>query len=132
MVFSLIGVIQGQAENKFLPVLALGLCAFFASGEGVLIIWGRKKEIIIKSIAYNENNRINNVFLIPVIIGTLFSIALIAVCSVIFFTKEGEPFFTSSLVIISIGLFLFVNCLIYYLYLLMFRKKQLTIKDLSK
>lgn len=132
MVFSLIGIILGHAENKILPVIALVLTTLFSLAEGVFILWGRKKEIIIKDIAYNENNRVNNLFLVPVIIGTLFSVTLITVCSVIFFTNEGEPYFTSSLVIICIGLFLLINCLIYFLYLFMFRKHTLTLKDLSK
>ena len=132
MVFSLIGIILGHAENKILPVIALVLTTLFSLAEGVFILWGQKKEIIIKDIAYNENNRVNNLFLVPVIIGTLFSVTLITVCSVIFFTNEGEPYFTSSLVIICIGLFLLINCLIYFLYLFMFRKHTLTLKDLSK
>lgn len=132
MVFSLIAIIKGEAENKFLPVLAIGLTTFFALAEGTFIIWGRKKEIIIKSIAFDESNRPNNLFLIAVLIGTLFSVALLIICSIVFFTKEGEPYFTSSLVIICIGLYLFMNCLIYFLYLVMFRKQKFDIKDLAK
>ena len=132
MVFSLIAVIKGEAENKFLPVLAIGLTTFFALAEGIFIIWGRKKEIIIKSIAFDESGRPNNLFLIAVIVGTLFAIALLVICSIVFFTKEGEPYFTSSLVIICIGTYLFINCLIYYLYLIMFRKQKLDIRDFAK
>ena len=132
MVFSAIGIINGQAENKVLPLIAIILTTMFSLAEAILIFMGRKKEIIIKDIAFNENNRVNNLFLVPVIIGTLFSITIISVCTVVFFTKEGEPYFTSSLVIISIGLFLLINCLIYFLYLIMFRKHKLTLEDFAK
>ena len=132
MVFAIIGIIKGDAENKVLPLIAIFVTITFSIGEAVVLFIGRKKELALNAIAYNENNRVNNLFLVPVIVGTLFSIAMITICSITFFTKEGEPYYTSSLVIISIGLYLFINCLIYYLFLIMFRKRKLTIEDFAK
>ena len=132
MVFAIIGILNGQSENKVLPLIAIFVTIGFSLAEATILFIGRKKELALNAIAYNENNRVNNLFLVPVIVGTLFSITMITICSVVFFTKEGEPYFTSSLVIISIGLYLFINCLIYYLFLFMFRKRQLTIEDFAK
>ena len=71
--------------------------------------------------------------LIAVIVGNAFGLGLLALgISVYFVRYDDVTIRTSMLVILSVAVYLITNCLIYYLYILMFRKKEVRLEDLIK
>lgn len=132
IIYCLITIAMGNGEDKLLSIIACGLAVIFAFAEFVIIIKGWKKEVSLYRIAFNDNGVINNVSLIAIIIGTLLGSSLSVVSLVLLIIKGVEPFITSCLVILSIGMFLLINCLIYYIFLIMYRKRQFKLEDYAK
>ena len=131
-IYSFIAIIKGGAGEKTIACIATMVLAVFSLLQAVFLFMGGKKESSLKNIGFNENDKVNFAFLIPVMIGTVFGLALSILSAVLLATKEGEPYFTSSMVILPIGLYLTVNCLIYYVYLLAFKKRELDLRKLIK
>ena len=131
--YAFIVVFQIERNQLFLDIVTLGTTAFFLLAELFFILKGGKKESNLYKIGFNDNGKLNNVPLIAVLVGTVFGLGLIALgVSVYFVQYEDVTVRTSMLVVLSVAVYLVTNCLIYYLYLLMFRKKEVRLEDLIK
>ena len=126
-------VLQIEHNQLFLDILTLSTTAFFLLVELFFILKGGKKESNLYKIGFNDNGKLNNVPLIAVIVGTVFGLGLIALgVSVYFVQYEDVTIRTSMLVVLSVAVYLVTNCLIYYLYILMFKKREVRLEDLIK
>lgn len=132
-VFSIIEVFKKSPENKTLDLVALFAVSFFCLFEIIVIMRRWKKESYIYKIAFDEKgDHFNTVALIAVIIGTIFGVGITAISLYLFLTREDVQTKCNVLVILSIGYYLFINCICYYIYILTFRKKPFKIEDLIK
>ena len=132
-VFSIIEVFKKSPENKALDLVALFAVSFFCLFEIIVIMRRWKKESYIYKIAFDEKgDHFNTVALIAVIIGTIFGVGITAISLYLFLTREDVQTKCNVLVILSIGYYLFINCICYYIYILTFRKKPFKIEDLIK
>ena len=132
-VFSIIEVFKKNPENKTLDLVALFAVSFFCLFEIIVIMRRWKKESYIYKIAFDEKgDHFNTVALIAVIIGTIFGVGITAISLYLFLTREDVQTKCNVLVILSIGYYLFINCICYYIYILTFRKKPFKIEDLIK
>lgn len=132
-VFSIAQVFQQMPENKTLDLVALFAVSFFCVFEIIVIMRRWKKESYMFKIAFDEKgDHFNTVALIAVIIGTIFGAGITAVSLYLFLTREDVQTKCNVLVILSIGYYLFINCICYYIYILTFRKKPFKIEDLIK
>lgn len=128
--FSIFYVFQSTDNEKVLTLITLFLTAAFCILEIILIIKGGKKDLALYKIAFNENQSLNNVPLIAVIVGSVFGLGLTILGIILFITKQNEPMtLSSSLVILSVSVYLLINCIIYFIYLIIFRKKPVNLKD---
>ena len=132
MIIGLVHVFKTLADGYILSIIALMLSIGFLALEFVVMIRGWKKESSLYKIAFNENQHVNNVPLVAVIVGTLFGVGLVALAITVFFTKNEEPSRTSMLVVLSIATYLLVNCIIYFIYVVMFKKRPLDLKKFIK
>lgn len=132
MILGLIHVLKTLAEGYIISIIALMLSMAFLVLEFVVILKGWKKESALYKIAFNENDHINNVPLIAVGIGTALGIGLLALSISVYFLRNSKPFKSSMLVVLSIATFLLVNCVIYYIYLIMFKKRPLNLRNFIK
>ena len=131
--FSIVQVFQQMPENKTLDLVALFAVSFFCLFEIVVIMRRWKKESYMYKIAFDEKgDHFNTVALIAVIIGTVFGAGITAISLYLFLTREDVQTKCNVLVILSIGYYLFINCICYYIYILTFRKKPFKIEDLIK
>jgi len=131
--FSIVQVFQQMPENKTLDLVALFAVSFFCLFEIVVIMRRWKKESYMYKIAFDEKgDHFNTVALIAVIIGTIFGAGITAISLYLFLTREDVQTKCNVLVILSIGYYLFINCICYYIYILTFRKKPFKIEDLIK
>ena len=133
IIYTFIVVFSVEREQLFLDVITLGTASFFLLVEIFFILKGGKKESNLYKIAFNDNGKLNNVPLIAVMIGTVFGLGLIGLGISVYFVRYDEVTIrTSMLVILSVAVYLVTNCLIYYLYILMFRKQEVRLEDLIK
>ena len=133
IVFSFITVIKIEEKQLILDIITLSLTSLFLVLEIILILKGGKKESILDKIAFEPNRLVNHVPLIAVIVGNAFGLGLILLGISVYFKRFDEVTIrTSMLVIMSVAVYLVTNCLIYYLYLIMFKKREVDLKNLIK
>ncbi len=125
-------IFQTKSQNQIVSVIACIFTAVFIIFEIILILRGWKKELILYKIAFNPNDKVNNVPLIAVGIGSLFGVGLLIMGILLNVLKHVEPNITTSLVIIAIAIYLLINCMIYFLYVIMFKKREVRLEDFIK
>ena len=131
-VFSLVTIIMNNPDNIILMYIALILCMSFNVFEIVFILKRYKKESALQSIAFNENGTINNVPLIAVGVGTVLAVGLLTLSLVVYFVRGEISIKCDMMIILSIAGYLFANCLVYYFYLLFFKKREINLRDFIK
>lgn len=132
IIFSIYKIFIFLPEGIVLDVIALIATGLFCIFEIIVIIIRFKKEGVLKNIAFTESENINTFPLVMVSIGAVFGLGLTILGFYIYFAMEEIETKSNILIILSIGLFLLVNCVIYYIYLLMFRKREFKMEDLIK
>ena len=132
IVFGLIHLFQTLADGYVISIIAFMTTATFLLLELVVILKGWKKENSLSKIAFNENQNINNVPLVAVIVGTIVGVGLTALAISVYFVRDSEPFKTSMLVVLSISVYLLVNCIIYFIYIFIFKKRPLNLRNFIK
>ena len=131
--FSVSQIFINSPENKTLDLVALFAVIFFCVFEIIVIMRRWKKESYMYKIAFDEKgDHFNTVALIAVLIGTIFGLGISILSLLLFFTKDDSTIKCNVLIILSIGYYLFINCICYFIYLLMFRKKPFKLEDLIK
>ena len=131
-IYSLIQSILFNTEDKVITIIALIATTLFCLFEIVIILIGGKKVSNLQKIAFTETDAVNNVPLIAVIVGSVFGIGLVALSISVYFIREEINIKIAMLVILSIGVYLLLNCIVYYLYLIFFRKREFNIRNLLK
>ena len=125
-------VIKFKPEEMALTLVALVLTAGIIILQMIFILIGWKKESNLYKIAFIENRHVNNIPMIAVIIGAVLGAGLIALGISAYFMREELTIKCSMLVVLTIGGYLFNNCLIYLFYLWLFKNRPLDLKDLIK
>ena len=133
IIYTFVVVFSVERQQLLLDVATLSTASFFLLVEIFFILKGGKKESNLYKIGFNDNGKLNNVPLIAIIINTMFGLGLIGLGISVYFVRYDEVTIrTSMLVILSVAVYLVTNCLIYYLYILMFRKQEVRLEDLIK
>lgn len=130
--FCLYRIITSANASIVLPLITVGFAGLMGLAQSIFIGIGGKKESHLYPIVFNENDRINNVFLIFVIAGTALGLGLFIFSLVGYFTQTNEKNIVSLITIMAVSLYVIINCIIYYIYLIMFKKREFNIKDLLK
>ena len=128
MYYSITNISQNQTVNIVSCVFSSLLMIF----EIIFILRGWKKESQIYKIAFNTNERINNVPLIAISVFFVFGLGLIILSTLLNVYKHFEPNISTSFSILNIAIYLVINCLIYYLYCLMYKKREVNLRSLIK
>ena len=128
MYYSITNISQNQTVNIVSCVFSSLLMIF----EVIFILKGWKKESQMYKIAFNTNERINNVPLIVISVFFVFGLGLIILSTLLNVYKHFEPNISTSFSILNIAIYLVVNCLIYYLYCLMYKKREVNLRSLIK
>lgn len=125
-------VIMTDSSNKVVSIITCVVASLFMILEIIGVLYRWRKESYLYRIAFNNNETINNIPLIPIGIFFLFGTGLIIMGAVLNVTKDSEPFISTSLIVIAVGLYVVLNCFIYYLYVFMYKKREVNLKDLIK
>ena len=131
-IFVLIYVFTHKSNNQIVSAIGCILAALMMIFECVLLLRGWNKENALYKIAFNPNEKLNNVPFIAVCVATVFGTGLTILGSLLNVLKHEEPFITSSFVIILVAIYLLVNCLIYFLFCIMYKKRKIKLEDFIK
>lgn len=131
IVYTSINVFPNFNNDLILLVAGIILTLAFVVLEVTMLIKGGKKPLHIYKIAFNENDTINNVPLIAVSVGSVISTILIVIGSIAHVVNNELKVKLGMLIVITIASYLLVNCIIYFLFVIMLKKRPLTLKDLS-
>lgn len=133
MIYTLILVIQLQPKELVLDMIAIIFAMFLLISEEIILLRGWTKDSNLYKIAFNDNTTINNIPLIAVSVGTAFGLGLLALGISVYFVRFSDiSIRTSMLVILSIAAYLLVNCIIYFFYVIYFKKREFKLEDLIK
>ena len=131
--FALAKVIMSKPEKLIIDCIALGLVIAFAIGQIILILRGWKKESHLLDIAFNTDYTVNKLALVLVIIGTSVAVGLNILTIVVLCTRDNTPAVINSMfIIMSISTYLLLNCCSYFLFVILFKKRELTLEDYAK
>ena len=131
--FALAKVIMSKPEKLIIDCIALGLVIAFAIGQIILILRGWKKESHLIDIAFNTDYTVNKLALVLVIVGTTIAVGLNILTIIVLCTRDNTPAVINSMfIIMSISTYLLLNCSIYFLFVILFKKRELTLEDYAK
>lgn len=131
--FCLSRIILYWPQNIALDIIALALTASFALVQIVFILKGKTKESHLLDIAFNTDGTINKIFFVFVLVGIALGAGLDAMTIVVILTRTNTlQVLCSMFIIMSIATYLLFNCFIYIIFLLLFKKRELTLEDYSK
>ena len=132
VVFALVEIIRLRPDDVPLMLVAISVTTLFICGECFFILKGWKKESYLYKIVFNENDKINTIPLIASSVGLAFGLGLLGMSIAVFIINADKTIKASMLVVLSISIYLVVNCLIYFFYLLLFKKRPINIKNFIK
>lgn len=134
LILFLIKLFGLNSDNVFLiNIIGLIGVAIFLLIETAMLLVNIKKQIIFHALIFNEHNStINWPAFIVANIGLGIGLTLSITGLVLYFTSNNLDIVTSAMVIVPIGLFLLFNCVMYDVYVLLFKQRKLKPEDLIK
>ena len=130
--FCMAFILMSPSENQVVSIIACIFAALMMIFEIVLFLRGGKKELALYKIAFNPNDNINNVPLVAVSVFAAIGVGFIVLGSLLNVYRHVEPNISSSFVILLVAVYLVSNCIIYFLFCLMFKKRKFKLEDLLK
>lgn len=124
---------QEQESDGLFGQLSLIIIAAFTLAEIIILLKNIKKELLLFQIAFNENKAVNKVPLIIANVLLVLSLAIFLTGMIISLKQDTAPeLLTAGRVLGPIGLIAFLNCLIYDIYVILYRQRRFRIEDLLK
>lgn len=120
---SMTKVIVNKPNDYVFSCVVIVVLSIFALFEVTLTIINHKKNPSLSKITRTERGYFNPIPFIAVILGAIIGLALSLTGSIIYFVKEDIMIKCNALVIFDVGFYLLINCIVYFLYILLDRKK---------
>ena len=122
-VLTILALFAYTPEDYVFSLVVVILTIMFIVFQMIMVIINIKKPLAIYRLGFTDRGLINPIPLIAVIIGLLLGLTLSLLGSILFFIKAEPVIKCNSLVILSIGLYLLVNCVFYIIFVLALRGK---------
>ena len=129
---SLFFIYKYQPSDLVFLTVVFVIISIFILFELVLTLINIKKPLSLAKIAITMRNKINYIPLIAVGIGLFLSLVFLIIGIVFYFVKNVVDVRSSSLVLVTIGFYLFINCAFYVGFILSYRKKVDTKSNFKK
>ena len=122
-VLTMLALFAYLPEDYVLSLIVVIITTLFILFEMIMTLINIKKPLAIYRIAMTEKGLLNPIPLIAVIIGLLIGLSLSILGVVLFFIRSEPVIKCNSLVILTIGLYLLINCVFYIIFVLFLRKR---------
>ena len=116
-------LIKLQPSDFVFSCVVIAVLSLFAAFELTLTLFNFKKEPALSKITYTERGYFNYIPFIAVSLGMLIALALSIAGICLYFLRSELAVKCNSLVLLAVGFYLLINCSVYYLYVLMNKKK---------
>ena len=110
-------------EDYIFSLIVVVIAMIFVVFELIMTIKNIKKPLAIYKISFTYRGFINPIPLIAIIMGVVIGISLSLLGTILFFIRDEAVIKCNSLVILSIGFYLLINCVFYIAFLLFARKR---------
>ena len=117
-------LVRFQPDDYIFSIIVIAVLSLFGAFELSMTLVNFKKEPSLKKISYTERGYFNYIPFIAVSLGMLIALGLSITGICLYFIREEIVVKSNSLVLLAVGFFLLINCLVYYLYVLMNKKKR--------
>lgn len=133
-VYFFIKTLEINTDNVYLiNLIGIGGILFFTIVEMVLMFKNIKKTIIFHSVIFNEHDSsINWPAFVVANIGVVIGLTISIIASILYLTSSKADIYSSSMVLIPLGTFIYINGLIYDVHTYFYRSKKVKLKDLIK
>ena len=122
-VLTILALVAFRPDDFIFSLIVVIITMIFIVFEMVMTLINIKKPLAIYRIGFTEKGLLNPIPLIAVIMGLVIAVSLSLLGIILFFVKSEPVIKCNSLVILSIGMYLFENC-IFYLAFVLFAKSQ--------
>ena len=122
---------KSSEMDYIINIISLAFLIFFIIIEVFLLLKSIKKDLMIMSLIYNSNDTINTGALIITNIILFISLGVEIASIIVFFISKNIDLKNACLVLIPMCLYVFINTIIYDLYILIYRFKKFEITDLA-
>ena len=119
-------------RDQTITLIGCVFAAVLMIGEIVLLLRGGKQEPLLYKVFFNPNGRLNNVPLVFISVFCVIGVGLLLLGTLLNVFRHFEPNITISLFVLLVAVYLISNCLIYYLFCIMFKKKEFKLEYLIK
>ena len=122
---------KNNEMDYIINILSLAIFIFFTILEIFLLVKNYKKDLMVMSLIYNTNDTINTGGLIINNVILAIGVGLGVWSTITFFTSKNVDIVNATTILIPMCVYVFINTLIYNLYILIFRFKKFDITDLA-
>lgn len=120
--YSLCYIFIYRYDDYIFSGIVVILASLFAIFEIVLTIVNYHKKMILFKLGFTDNGFVNPILLLTAGMCTLIGLGLFVTGLVIFLIRDDISIRGNSLVILSIGSYVLINCIYYYFFILFNRK----------
>jgi len=121
-----------KPEDIALYLAADFILCFLTIFETIFLLKNIKNDLIINTLVFNHNKKVNRPMAVITSIGLAIGIGLLTFGLIALNTNDNILFQVASVVGIPIAAYLVINCAIYFSYLFLYKEKPLKLEDLLK
>ena len=122
-VLTILALMAYKPEDFVFSLIVVIITCLFVIFQMIMSLINIKKPLAIYRIGFTDRGFVNPIPLIAVIMGLIIGLGLSLLGIILFFIKAEPIIKCNSLVILSIGLYLLVNCVFYIIFVLVFKNK---------
>ena len=112
-------------EDFVFSIIALVITILFAVFELFMTLYNYKKPLSLFRFAFTDNGFINPIGVLTMIMISLIGLGLFLTGVIMFSIKDDISIRCNSLVILSLGSYVLINCIYYVFFILLNKKKTL-------
>ena len=121
--FCLSFILTHKYEDFVFSIIVLVITILFAIFELFMTLYNYKKPLSLFRFAFTDNGFINPIGVLTVIMISLIGLGLFLTGVIMFSIKDDISIKCNSLVILSLGSYILINCA-YYVFFILFNKKK--------
>ena len=121
-VLSLLALVAYKPEDFVFSLVVVVIAIVFELFEIIMTLVNIKKVLSLLKIGFTDRGYVNPIPMIAILIGLVIGLAMSVSGLVIFFVRPEAIIKCNALVILSIGIYLLLNCVFYVIFVLVSKK----------
>lgn len=123
LALTILALVAYKPEDFVFSLIVVIITCVFIIFQMIMVIINVKKPLAIYRIGFTDRGLVNPIPLIAVVMGLIIGLSLSLLGIILFFIKVDPIIKCNSLVILSIGFYLLINCVFYIIFILFCKKR---------